>query len=96
MTRCKHCGGDLDGEPTGYAGGCTHCGDARPHSDTHPNNATRCDGCGNTRAEMDCKTFTDEGEVIGTYCLGCRNILDERGLAPGQHQQYRLMDGVKS
>jgi hypothetical protein len=45
---------------------------------------------------MDCKTFEDGDAVVGTYCLGCRNILDEQGIEPGEHAQYRLMEGVKS
>ena len=90
--RCKHCGGDLEGEPVAMAGGCTICGDARPGSDTHPNNAVRCDGCGHNRAEMDCKTYRDGETVIGTYCRGCQTIMDDETIQPGEHEQYCLMD----
>lgn len=74
-------------------GECPHCADIYPHDDPHPNNATRCDGCGHQRAEKRCETIEDGGEIVGTYCQGCRRILDESGMEPGEHEQYTLMVG---
>lgn len=76
-------------------GSCPHCLDIYPGEDPHPNNATRCDGCGHSRATMCCQTIRDDdGVVIGTYCDGCQAILAERGLEPGEHEQYQLMEAT--
>ena len=76
-------------------GGCPYCADIYPHSDPHPDNATRCDGCGHQRAEKQTLTIPDEDEeeIIGTYCRGCLKILDEDDIEAGGHEQYTLMEG---
>lgn len=90
--RCKHCGMPLD-QPT-LDGGCPHCADIYPHTEPHPNNATRCDGCGHQRAEVNCDTvMADDGTHLGTYCYGCQQIMENGTVEPGEHEQYTLMEG---
>jgi len=76
-------------------GSCPHCADIYPGMDPHPDNAVRCDGCGHERADGCCKTIKGGGEIMGTYCRGCRQILDEDGIGPGGHEQYTLMETSK-
>ena len=89
--RCNHCGMPLDA-PT-LDGSCPHCADIYPHTEPHADNAVRCDGCGSQRADMNCMTYKGDGNIQGTYCRGCREILRETWeLEPGEHEQYALMD----
>jgi hypothetical protein len=88
--RCHHCGMPQD-RPT-LDGSCPHCADIYPGTDPHPTNAVRCDGCGHQRADGCCETIEDGDEIVGTYCRGCREILDENGIEPGNHEQYTLME----
>jgi hypothetical protein len=74
-------------------GSCPHCADIHPETDPHPSNAVRCDGCGHQRAETSCETIENGGQILGTYCQGCRQILDESGIEPGEHEQFTLMEG---
>jgi len=91
-SRCKACGMPMDRyDPEGD---CPYCAEIYPHSEPHPDNAVRCNGCGNLRAESHTLTIPDEDEeeIIGTYCRGCLKILDEDDIEPGQHEQYTLME----
>ena len=57
-----------------------------------PSEPARCDGCGH--ASETCWTFRQEDEVLGTYCYGCRDYLQRKDIAPGDHEQYQLLGGT--
>lgn len=92
--RCNHCGRPVESREHAATGECPHCGDAYPYRETHEDHAVRCDGCGATRSERHCETFEDGDTNLGTYCGGCRDVLDLHGIDPRDHERYRLLEGI--
>jgi hypothetical protein len=48
----------------------------------------RCDGCGGSTEHL--AIYRREGVVLGCYCSGCDLLRRLRGVAPGDHPQFRL------
>lgn len=51
----------------------------------------RCDGCG---SDATATVRHDLGDTDATveYCLGCEMLRELRGISPGAHDQYELLE----
>lgn len=54
---------------------------------------TRCDGCGERTSGA--VHYLDDGGKTATYCPGCETLRRVRGVEPGEHEQYKLVDAIQ-
>lgn len=53
----------------------------------------RCDGCGEeTSGTVEHVVEADGDECRFVYCNGCESIRELRGIEPGDHDQYKLLE----
>lgn len=53
----------------------------------------RCDGCGD-RTPGASTHKNEDGDVIAKYCPGCLDYITVEGIEPGDHEQYKLREGI--
>lgn len=52
----------------------------------------RCDGCG--EETLSPEQYFDGDDLLGTYCPGCDLLLEFNDIEPGDHEQFKLEDGL--
>lgn len=55
------------------------------------NELVRCDGCG-AEASVAVRHTDDDGNPMVSYCIGCESERERRGVAPADHDQYKLLE----